>query len=114
MDSAHDLNALFSREPSGLSFPGPFRVHEVVLHEHQVPFLHALPREDGGIHLRLDDRFTLDLDVAEAERFIPFLADAIAVALGYVFPPRPECAQPRRKSFTRMLRVTTAQSDRDA
>jgi hypothetical protein len=72
MDSAHDLNALFSREPSGLSFPGPFRVHEVVLHEHQVPFLHALPREDGGIHLRLDDRFTLDLDVAEAERFIPF------------------------------------------
>jgi hypothetical protein len=46
---------------------------------------------DGGeIHLTLDRRLGLTLSTEEAERFIPFLADAIAVAAGYTSHPDAE------------------------
>ena len=37
--------------------------------------------------LVIDDRLAPTFTIAEAERFAPFLADAIAVALGYVSHP---------------------------
>ena len=73
-----------------VNFPGPFTHHEVVVDEWSVPFLHAHPGgdHDETITLVLDSRLALTLSVDEAERFVPFLADAIAVALGYTCHPR--------------------------
>ena len=70
-----------------ISYPGPFQHHDVVLHGHQVPFLRAAPLENGEIHLTLDRRLGLTLSSEEAERIVPFLADAIAVASGYTAHP---------------------------
>ena len=38
---------------------------------------------DENIMLVIDNRLAMTVSVEEAERFVPFLADAIAVALGY-------------------------------
>ena len=68
---------------SRVSFPGPFSEHGVVVSGWSVPFLHAQVHDGGMMTVVLDDRFGLELTVAEAERVVPFLADAIAIALGY-------------------------------
>jgi hypothetical protein len=62
-----------------VSFPGPFHHHDVVVSGHQVPFLRATPLDGGQVHLTLDRRLGLTLSADEAERVIPFLADAIAI-----------------------------------
>lgn len=71
-----------------VTFPGPFSHHEVVVDGWSVPFLKASFRGESGVRLLLDDRMALDLGTADAERLIPFLADAISVALGYGAHPR--------------------------
>ena len=45
---------------------------------------------DENIMLVIDNRLAMTVSVEEAERFVPFLADAIAVALGYTAHPRGE------------------------
>jgi hypothetical protein len=71
-----------------VTFPGPFTHHDVVVDGWRVPFLKAsLDREDG-VRLLLDDRIGVDLTTSEAERLLPFLADAISIALGYGAHPR--------------------------
>jgi hypothetical protein len=74
-----------SREDVGfrVEFPGPFSEHQVVVSGWRVPLLHAQLHGEDKITLVLDDRFGLELSTADAERVVPFLADAIAVALGY-------------------------------
>jgi hypothetical protein len=96
--SESELRALFARKPSGLEIVGPFEEYRVLLHGHEVPFVYALPRAGGGLHINLDNRFGLDLTMEEAERFLPFLADTIAVALGFTCHPAPECPEPRARS----------------
>jgi hypothetical protein len=66
---------------------GPFERHEVVVGGRIVPFLHATPVDGGNVDLTLDHRFGLTLSVEEVERFVPFLAHSIAVALGYACHP---------------------------
>jgi hypothetical protein len=44
--------------------------------------------------LVVDNRLALTVSVGEAERFVPFLADAIAVALGYTSHPNKDTEQP--------------------
>lgn len=77
-----------------VSFPGPFRHHDVVVNGHSVPFLQATPQDGGSVRLHLDRRFALDLTAGEAERFVPFLADCFAVALGRTCHPCPELPEP--------------------
>ena len=79
-----------------VSFPGPFTQHEVVVDGWRVPFLHAHPcgENDENIMLVIDDRFAETFSVEEAERFVPFLADAIAVSLGYTCHPNEDAEQP--------------------
>jgi hypothetical protein len=72
---------------SSVSFVGPFASHDVVIEGREVPFLRATPLDGGEIDLTLDRRIGLRLSTGEAERFLPFLADAIAVALGYTCHP---------------------------
>ena len=67
---------------------GPFSSHWVVVDGRQVPFLQATPTNGGKIHLTLDQRYGLDISVADAEAFIPWIADAIAIAMGYNCHPR--------------------------
>jgi hypothetical protein len=55
---------------------------EVMVHDHVVPYLSATELDDGGIILRLDHRVSLQLTKQEAKRFVPFLADYIAVTRG--------------------------------
>jgi hypothetical protein len=73
-----------------VSFPGPFQQHDVVVDGWSVPLIKASFRPDTDDHVRLilDDRMAIDLTTSEAERLTPFLADAIAVALGYGAHPR--------------------------
>ncbi len=79
-----------------VSFPGPFSAHTVVVNGWQVPFLRAHPSgaNDETVMLVIDDRLAATFTVDEAERFIPFLADAIAVALGYMSHPNEDAVQP--------------------
>jgi hypothetical protein len=70
-----------------VEFIGPFEKWSVVEDGWEVPYLEALPLPGGNVSLTLDRRYGLDLTVAEADRFIPFLAQAIAVASGYACHP---------------------------
>ena len=44
--------------------------------------------------LVIDGRLAITVSVEEAERFVPFLADAVAVALGYTSHPNKDAEQP--------------------
>ena len=85
-------------EPEGfqVEFPGPFTRHEVVVRGWTVPHMSAQPcgDHDESVMLIVDDRMALTVSVEEAERFVPFLADAIAVALGYTCHPNEDAEQP--------------------
>lgn len=72
-----------------VEYVGPFERYDVVVDGRQVPFLEGRPVNGGRIYLALDHRFGLELDLVTAERVVPFLADAIAVAMGYSCHPRP-------------------------
>jgi hypothetical protein len=74
---------------------GPFKSHWVVVNGRQVPYLEAEPANGGIIRLTLDQRYALDVPVADAGRIIPFIADCIAVGMGYTCHPRRE-AEPAR------------------
>jgi hypothetical protein len=74
---------------------GPVVSHEVVVDGWRVPFLQAHPRNGGRVELVLDYRYGLDLSVEEMDRVVPFLADAIAVAMGYTCHPREDWDAPR-------------------
>jgi hypothetical protein len=74
-------------ERSSVQFIGPFQHHEVVVNGWQVPYLTAVPIPGGRVHITLDNRIGVELTVDEAERVVPFLADAIAVAAGYTGHP---------------------------
>lgn len=75
---------------SPVSFPGPFQHHDVVVNGWRVPLIKAHLAAEDRITLVLDDRLAADFSTDEAERFVPFLADAVAVALGYPSHPTGE------------------------
>jgi hypothetical protein len=78
-----------------VTFLGPFHHHDVVVGGRQVPYLRASLLDEGRVHLTLDRRLGLTLSAEEAERVVPFLADAIAVGLGYTsHPAKPETDDP--------------------
>lgn len=93
IESDHDLAAPLA---PAVDFIGPFESYDVVVAGRQVPFLRAMPMDGGLIDLTLDRRLGLALTIAEAERFVPFLADAIAVGMGYTCHPNAETDGPNR------------------
>jgi hypothetical protein len=90
-----------------VAFPGPFTRHEVVVDGWSVPHLHAQPygENDQSVMLILDSRIAMTVSVEEAERFVPFLANAIAVALGYTSHPDEDTEQPRKLPQPRPVRM---------
>jgi hypothetical protein len=75
-----------------VAFPGPFSHHDVVVAGWKVPLLeaHLCGDHDESVQLVLDGRLAQIFTIDEAERFAPFLADAIAIALGFTAHPRGE------------------------
>ena len=72
---------------SGYEIVGPFESHRVIVGGRRVPFLKAHPMNGGKICLVLDNRLGMDVSVTDAETVIPFIADCIAVAMGYACHP---------------------------
>lgn len=70
-----------------VEFPGPFDHHDVVVNGWRVPFLDATPLNGGKVLLGLDRRTSVELPVADVDRIVPFIADCIAVAMGYTAHP---------------------------
>jgi hypothetical protein len=66
---------------------GPFESHRVIVDGRRVPFLQAHPANGGKISLVLDGRLGMDVSVADAEAVIPFIANCIAVAMGFTCHP---------------------------
>jgi hypothetical protein len=77
------VSDLLPEDALRVQFPGPVQHHEVVVDGWRVPLLHACLHDGGQITLVLDNRLGLELDADEAEAVVPFVANAIAVALGY-------------------------------
>jgi hypothetical protein len=103
------MDDLAGLEPSAsaVEFVGPFEHHEVVINGWRVPFLEAHPQRAGKILVVLDDRGGLELSVDEAQRVLPFIADAIAVASGYSCHPRSESEAPLSLPHTRPRRTVS-------
>lgn len=73
--------------PIQVEYVGPFSVTKVVVGGRQVPFLSAT-HLGGTVSLTLDDRYGLDLPVGIADVVVDFIANAIAVAMGFSCFPR--------------------------
>jgi hypothetical protein len=89
-----------------VSFPGPFTHHDVVVNGWRVPYLQAHMTAEDRVMLVIDRRLATELSVDEAERVVPFVADAIAVALGYGAHPDDRTPRPiPRAPYPRPERV---------
>lgn len=88
-----------------VTFPGPFQHHDVVVDGWRVPFLQAYMTAEDRISLVLDRRLGTELSVEEAERVLPFIADAISVALGYGAHPRGDMPLPEQTPHPSPRRV---------
>lgn len=99
---------------TNVEYHGPFRHHDITVDEHRVPFLHASLPTEGEVHLVLDRRFGLELSVEEAERVVPFLAQVVAVAMGYACHPRGDEEARKRPPFPRVREITAVQTTEDA
>lgn len=75
---------------SALDFIGPIDYHAVVLNGRRVPYLTATPQTGGRVTLELDNRFALDVSLAEAQTVVPFIAHCLAVGMGYTGFPDPD------------------------
>jgi hypothetical protein len=87
----HEMDHECSELPSmAVTFPGPFKHHAVSVNGWQVPLIEAHMQGEDRVMLVIDGRLGGEFSTSEAERVIPFVADAIAVALGYGCHPRAE------------------------
>jgi hypothetical protein len=85
-----------------VTFPGPFEHHDVVVDGWRVPFLQAHMAGEDRVALVIDRRLATELTMDEAERVVPFVADAIAVALGYGAHPNEDTPpKPPRAPYPR-------------
>lgn len=101
---SHDSDAI--SDVFRVAFPGPFEHHDVVVEGWRVPFIQAHLRGEDRVLLVLDRRLGVELSSDEAERLVPFVADAIAVAMGYGAHPRGDRQQPpERATYPRPERV---------
>lgn len=91
-----------------VTFPGPFNRHAVAVNGWEVPLVEAHLQGEDRVLLVLDGRLGAEFSVEEAERVVPFLADAISVALGYGCHPREGCTElPPLMPHARPRRLTS-------
>lgn len=89
---------------SPVEFIGPFEHHEVLVAGWQVPLIEASPQPGGRVLVTLDQRFGLELSLQEADRILPFIAECIAVSLGFDSHPSGD-SEPKRLPFMRPRRM---------
>ena len=82
---------------SAVEYIGPFKHHIVKVNGWPVPFLTAEPAEDGGVFPSLDNRFCLKVELDDEAEVAPFIADCIAVGLGFTSHPSDATAEPKRR-----------------
>jgi hypothetical protein len=104
---------------SGVQLVGPFQYHAVTVDGWRVPFLTAQPGNGGIVWLTVDDTRVLDIPVADFDRTVEFVADCIAVALGYTAHPSPHrdeegLPNPNPRSPWRRMRQVAAPHSREA
>jgi hypothetical protein len=93
-------------DPFRVAFPGPFSHHDVVVDGWRVPLLQAHLLGEDRVLLVLDRRIGVELSTSEADKTIPFIADAISVALGFGGHPREDTPRPlERAAYPRPERV---------
>lgn len=66
---------------------GPFDHYETMVNGWTVPGLQARYQDDGSVSLTLDRRLGIDVPADLAGQVIGFVADAIAIALGWSCHP---------------------------
>jgi hypothetical protein len=89
-----------------VTFPGPFSQHDVVVRGWRVPLVQAHMHGEDRVTLVIDRRLAAEFSVEEAERVVPFVADAIAVALGFGAHPTEDSTQPlKHRDYLRPERV---------
>jgi hypothetical protein len=70
-----------------VEFVGPFVEEWKITHDgYRVPYLSAIRHSgvnEGTVSLSLDERFLIDATDDEARKWIPFIANCMAVAAGY-------------------------------
>lgn len=89
-----------------VEYVGPFETHNVVYGGREVPLLTAHPLPGGRVDLVLDRMHILTLSVQDAERVVPFIADAIAIGLGYSGHPLPGNEPRQRHLMPRLIGIT--------
>jgi hypothetical protein len=79
-----DPDAVPIDEPFGtVTFSDPMAGQDVVVGHQQVPYLRAMPQEDGSLYLILDQRFGLHItDPDQFQSVTHFVAEAIAIGAG--------------------------------
>lgn len=94
---------------SAVELIGPFRSTKVCLNGYQVPYLDACPVAGGKVLLTLDDRYMIEVDVADLDRWVNFIANCIAVASGFTAHPGTEGAPNPipRTPYRRMIGLGT-------
>jgi hypothetical protein len=103
MNDEHECSDMPSME---VSFPGPFTHHDVVVRGWRVPYLQAHMESEDRVTLVIDRRLAGEFSVEEAERVVPFVANAIAVAMGYGAHPRADTPRPlARAPYPRPERI---------
>lgn len=103
----HEMDHECSDMPSmEVTFPGPFTFHDVVVRGWRVPFVQAHMADQDRVVLVIDRRLAAEFSADEAERVVPFVANAIAVAMGYGAHPREDTPRPlARAPYPRPERV---------
>lgn len=91
----------------GVKIVGPFEYHAVVVNGRRVPYLTATPIPGGRIALSLDNRFGVDIDVADSHWLLPFMAHCLAVGMGYSGFPDEGMEPPPRVDIPKMTEITS-------
>jgi|SRR4051812_6093245 hypothetical protein len=80
MDNEFDYDAF----PYGVKIIGPFiEEHRLTVLDYRVPYITAYPLNGGMVRLVLDERFAIEGTDDEVRKWVPFLANAMAVAAGF-------------------------------
>lgn len=83
---------------------GPFEEHRVVVDGLQVPHLTATPMPGGKVNLLLDSRLGLDVEVVDLEAVTRFVADAVAIGMGYA-----SFGGPKMPPFPKLTGITSVE-----
>lgn len=96
----------------GVEFHGPFHdpIYRLTVNDYEVPYLTAsMDLDSDRLILILDRRFMIEANREEAERWLGFLADAMAIAAG--FSSHGEHSGPVNPFHHRVVAITSVETE---